>query len=132
MNMKNHKMSESFTLLAENILTRTFQDPLRPREGLSQPVLASNGRPKRFQQCCWKNPKFRKRLPDEPRTSRSKSVPNSTRRHPAVTTRASEIEPNSSEPTSGNLEIVLPQAPCSPDSPCHPFGAWDLFETLPE
>ena len=28
--MKNLKMSESFTLLTENILTRTFQDPLRP------------------------------------------------------------------------------------------------------
>ena len=39
-------MSESFTLLAENMLTRAFQDPPRPREGLSRPVSASNGRPK--------------------------------------------------------------------------------------
>ena len=43
---QNVKMSDSFTLLTENIRTRTFQDPPRPREGLSRPILVSNGRPK--------------------------------------------------------------------------------------
>ena len=42
---QNHKMSKSFALHTENILTRTFQDLPRPREGLSRPVSASNGRP---------------------------------------------------------------------------------------
>ena len=65
---------------------------------------------------------LRKLLPDDPRTSRSKSGPNWTRRNPAVTTRAPEIDPYSSQRTSENPEHPVCRGPCYlGQGPCHPF-----------
>ena len=51
-----------------------------------------------------KKPNLQKQLPDVPRTSGSKSGPNSTRRNPAVTTRDLVVGPNGFKRTSGNSE----------------------------